>query len=346
VILEDDSGVTGCGEGAPRDYVTGETIIEGISKAEILVNKLPSLNFKSITLFLNSLNKIGQSDIAVSSPSVWCAFETACLDLYSKLKNIPLWNLFTNTIDHFTFEYSAVIPLLPIDSQKAIFDLISKNKIQQIKLKVDSVETGVEQVRYAREKLGEKVDIRVDANAAFTTSQTIDFLEKVRTYSISALEQPVGKNDLNAFKKIKSNCNEVLIFADESINTFEDAKALINADACHGFNIRLSKCGGLTNCFKLCQMAKKNNIYYQIGCHVGESNILSALGRHLALLCPNYLYLEGSFSKYILIDDITNEEISFSYRGTADQLTGPGLGVSINFDKINKWTELQHKIVL
>lgn len=346
VIIEGENGIIGCGEGAPRDYVTGETISKSVSRAKSLVHKLFTLNFDSTDTFLESLKKISLSDIAISSPSVWCAIETACLDLFSKHRGFPLWKIFSKSINQYKFEYSAVIPLLPPTSQKKILELIIKNKIRHVKLKVKTVEKGVELVKFVRKKLDDKVDIRVDANEAFSALQTVEFLEKVSTYSISSLEQPVRKGDINSLKQIKNNSNGVLIITDESINNIEDAKELIKADACHGFNIRLSKCGGLTNCLKLCQIAQDNNFAYQIGCHVGESSILSALGRHLATLCTSYLYLEGSFSKYMLIDDITHEEISFGYQGSAEKLNGNGLGVCINFGKINKWAELKHTVII
>ena len=344
VIAEDDDGITGCGEGTPREYVTGETILKSITAANSLANNLSTINFSSPADLIQSLAEFGQSNSIKSSPSAWCAIETACLDLFAKKTNLPYWKFFSGSIAHNEFAYSAVIPMLPITIQDSIFDLISKNKIQNVKLKVDDVVTGVDQVKYARNKLGSDINIRVDANAAFTALETIDFLKKVKKFSISALEQPVSKENLEAFREIKSNSDDVLIIADESLSSIEDATKLINNDACHGFNIRLSKCGGIINCIELCTLAHRNNLIYQIGCHVGESSILSAAGRHLASICQEHLFLEGSFSKYMLVDDITNEEISFGYKGRADNLDGPGLGVSINYDKLNKWAELKHTI--
>ena len=346
VIAEDDNGIIGCGEGTPREYVTGETVSKSFATAKSLSYYLSTIHFDSSKALLANLSKVGTSDLAKYSPSAWCAIETACLDLYAKKNNIPYWKLFSDSIAHMELEYSAVIPMLTSTYLDNIFKLIINNKIQYIKLKVDDVVTGVEQVKYAREILGPDISIRVDANAAFSSSDAIKFLNKIKTFSIDAFEQPVAKEDISAFHEIKSKSDGVLIIADESINTIEDAAKLINADACHGFNIRLSKCGGIINSIKLCKMAQKNNLRYQIGCHVGESSILSAAGRHLAFLCPEHIFLEGSFSKYMLIDEITNEEISFGYRGYAERLAESGLGVNINFEKLSKWAELKQTVVL
>ena len=346
VIVQDDEGITGCGEGTPREYVTGETVFKSLATAKSLAEELSTINFNSPDDLLLSLGYFAQSDRVKSAPSSWCAIETAILDYYTKKNNLSLGDIFTEHPIKEDFEYSAVVPMLPISIQDAIFKLIEINKIQYVKLKVDDVETGITLIKYAREKLGNSVNIRVDANAAFSEKQAITFLKKAKKFSISALEQPVEKENLDAFREIKNNSDKILIIADESINTIEDGNDLINADSCHGFNIRLSKCGGIINCLKLCRLAKENNLIYQIGCHVGESSILSAAGRHVASLCKDYLFLEGSFSKYMLVDDITDKEVTFGYKGYAQRLLGPGLGVSINYEKLNKWAQLKHTVTL
>src|SRR5210317_2205319 len=82
VITEDENGILGCGEGTPREYVTGETITKSCSAAELLAPKLSSLNFNSKSEYISSLENIGHSEISQSFPSAWCAIELACLDLF------------------------------------------------------------------------------------------------------------------------------------------------------------------------------------------------------------------------------------------------------------------------
>ncbi|MCK5668466.1 MAG: hypothetical protein KAI15_05225, partial [Gammaproteobacteria bacterium] len=339
-----DSGIFGYGEGTPREYVTGESVSASCTAAEALASQVLGINCNSISDIISALKQVGSTELAQTHPAAWCAIETASFDLYSKKSNLSLWESFAHESKRNTFEYSAVLPMMPAKDQEAILDLIAKNNIKYIKIKVDDIDSGLSRVKQARDILGDEVNIRVDANAAFSSSDALDFLEEVTPYSISAIEQPVAKKSLSGLQEITAKSNGVLVIADESLCTIQDAKDLIDSNACHVFNVRLSKCGGFLNCIELCQLAIKNGVRYQIGCHVGESSILSAAGRSLATLCPDPVFLEGSFSKYMLLDDIIEEDISFGPSGYAEMLPGPGLGINVSHTKLEEWAELKRSI--
>jgi len=96
--------------------------------------------------------------------------------------------------------------------------------------------------------------------------------------------------------------------------------------------------GGFYNSLNIFKIAHKNDIPIQLSCQVGEFAILSAAGRHLAALCPGLLYLEGSFDRYLLKENLSTEDISFGFGGRAELLRKPGLGIEIDIEKLNKLT--------
>ena len=55
----------------------------------------------------------------------------------------------------------------------------------------------------------------------------------------------------------------------------------------------------------------------ELGCHPGESGILSAAGRHWAVSVAEIRYLEGSYDRYLLRELLTHEDITFGYGGRA-----------------------------
>jgi len=67
-----------------------------------------------------------------------------------------------------------------------------------------------------------------------------------------------------------------------------------------------------------------------LGCHPGESGILSAAGRHWAASVRDVRYLEGSYDRHLLEFLLTQEDITFGYGGWAPALSEPGLGVTID----------------
>lgn len=115
---------------------------------------------------------------------------------------------------------------------------------------------------------------------------------------------------------------------------------LIDNNICHGLNIRLSGCGGFQKAYNIYQQATLKNMTVVLGAHVGETAILSFAGRNLAIMCQEAKYLEGSFSKYVLKEDLVNEDISFGPGGVVPVPTGPGLGIEIETPAIENWSEL------
>ena len=103
------------------------------------------------------------------------------------------------------------------------------------------------------------------------------------------------------------------------------------------FNIRLSKCGGLLASLEIAELARQSGISYQLGCQVGETGILSAAGRHFASCVDDVKYLEGSYAKFLLAEDIVAEDISLGYGGFVRPLTGTGLGVTVNEKVLDKY---------
>lgn len=66
---------------------------------------------------------------------------------------------------------------------------------QAVKLKVgrESVETDVERVRTVREALGPEVELRLDANRAWTLEQAQDFAEQIQSVEIAYCEEPLQR---------------------------------------------------------------------------------------------------------------------------------------------------------
>ena len=124
--------------------------------------------------------------------------------------------------------------------------------------------------------------------------------------------------------------------ADESIVTLADARALINTDACDFFNLRLSKCGGLSRTLRVARMAEANGIRLQVGCQVGETAILSAAARHLVAYLESVAFVEGSYGTLLLEEDVSREPVHFGHGGRASLLKGQGLGVNVREEVLER----------
>jgi muconate cycloisomerase len=122
----------------------------------------------------------------------------------------------------------------------------------------------------------------------------------------------------------------VPVMLDESLCGFPDAVRAVETGTADLFNVRISKCGGLIPSLRLIELAHRHGIGVQLGCHPGESGLLSAAGRHLASNVRGLRYVEGSYDRHILGRNITRDDPTFGFGGWARPIKGLGLGVRID----------------
>jgi muconate cycloisomerase len=180
-----------------------------------------------------------------------------------------------------------------------------------------------------RRWIGPRMDLRLDANEAWHAEELIQRFSPLSQFDITCLEQPLPHAEVAALAELRPQIG-VPVMLDESLTSEIDADVAIAGRTCDLFNIRLSKCGGFLASLRLAAMASAAGLGFQLGCHPGESGVLSAAGRHWACAVAGTRYLEGSYDRHLFRRRLTNEDVTFRYGGRAPALTAPGLGVTIN----------------
>ncbi|NIQ39017.1 MAG: hypothetical protein GTN81_10560 [Proteobacteria bacterium] len=344
VVRLRSNGLDGYGEGVPRSYVTGETARSAIDFIKgTLIPPLAGRDFASIEEVRVHLFDSNKSLRCQNNLSAFCAVELALLDLACKWWDCSLESVYRARWRQ-PPPYSAVVPLLPPSRLEHFLSRLKQNDMRNIKLKVGArIDPTVFEKTLSI--LGPDVDLRVDVNGAWTEQNALKNIERLGTYGVRAVEQPVAKRNLQGLKKVASQ-SVIPIIADESVCSFDDARRLLDMKACHAFNVRLSKCGGFSGSLAILDMAKTQGLRCQIGCQVGETGILSAAGRHVAGWSDGLLYLEGSFGTWVLQEDIVEEDIRFGQAGHAPPLAGKGLGVNVREESLEKYSKRSETVRL
>ena len=108
----------------------------------------------------------------------------------------------------------------------------------------------------------------IDANEALTPNELMRFRSALTGFPILMIEQPL-KADL--FDQIENLPNSLpILCADESLHTRDDLQALWDAGY-RAVNVKLDKCGGLTEAHEVMRMAKQMGFVIMAGCMVGSS---------------------------------------------------------------------------
>jgi L-alanine-DL-glutamate epimerase-like enolase superfamily enzyme len=342
VKVVSDSGVVGYGEGIPREYVTGETTSASLFfLRDHLIPKSRGLHWDSPDDLFGKLRALLTEPNLAQAPAACCALELAILDTAGKTWGQPVAKLLGNGREPLV--YSAIIPMMGQPSFHRLLHLINDARMSFVKIKVGNNQD-LAVLSLAREILGHQADLRVDANGAWSAEEAELRIDAMIPYGISAVEQPVPKYDLPGLKRLSDRL-DIPVIADESLCIERDAEDIAALDACQVFNLRLSKCGGILAAHRMFEIGQKRGIAAQLGCQVGETGILSAAGRQFAM-SHNLRYLEGSYSNYILKEDIVNEPLEFGLGGIAQPLTGPGLGIKVNEQALQRLTVTGEKMSL
>lgn len=336
-------GTVGWGEGVPRRYVTGETVDGAFDqlRSSNLTAQLAAgcRDFGDAVAMSDQLQLTGPPDDrrGCYGNAARCAVELAVLDAFGHSFNRPLSDV-TRLLPETAplrrsagrVRYSGAITADDPRRERRAALLTRLNRFSQCKVKV-GVNGQDDTARLARFRrlLGPRIDIRVDANEAWSAEEAADRIEQLEPFGITAVEQPVPHRCAGSLAQVRERVR-VPIMLDESLCSLEDARRAIARRTCDLFNIRLSKCGGFLNSLRLAAVAHANGLGFQLGCQVGETGILSAAGRHFACSVGPLRYLEGSYDRWLVRERLTRPDLSFGYGGWAPALQRPGLGIDVD----------------
>ena len=336
------NGLTGWGETIAREYVTGETLEGTIEKYKKIPESALLTEINTPADVNQLLEKAGVDKYNVAK----CGLEIALFDLLAKAAGKPLFEYCAESLGELShiyekerFFYGGAIGLsrLPKTIINALKMKIFGFKFVKIKLEKD-IRADKKRLFWIRLILGKKIDIRVDANEAWDIDYSKKISSLLKKYKISSVEQPFPKSEIKNNKILRAHSGLPVIL-DESLCSMDDA--VIAKDKGYGdiYCVKLPKIGGIFNALKIFEYCKKHDVPVQLSCQVGESAILSSASRHMASLCPTLKYFEGSFDKYLLRDNVIDDDISFGYGGKACVLKGAGLGIDVNLSRVEKLSE-------
>lgn len=211
-----------------------------------------------------------------------------------------------------------------------------------VKLKIDSVhdlDTDIARVREVREAIGPDINIRLDGNGVYNVPQAVRLSRAIEQYNIESLEQPVQAHDFKGMAEIRRMIS-IPLMADESVHTMLDALAVIEHRAADIIKLKISKCGGLGPSRRIADLCQAAGIAVTVGNGFNTSLLATA---ELQLACSSSAILPaGEFiGPDKLEDDICGPMLIEN--GDAILPKGPGLGVEISREKLEKYTTTLEK---
>ncbi|HET6451257.1 MAG TPA: enolase C-terminal domain-like protein [Spirochaetia bacterium] len=335
----------GFGEAVVRDYVSGSLGTGEAFQREtgrIVGDLLRPLAGRDFT-WREAESCLAALPCSAPALPLMCAVETALLacavaergaagspaDPWSVLEREPLRQVVV---------YGGVLPFVSPEAARTYLPLCARLKLSNLKVKVGrdpAYNRGI--LALCREILGTEFDLRVDANAAWSLSSCAEHLDVCREHGVRLIEQPFPVSEGPAAGAALA-AQGFSVMADEGVLTGSDVRSLAATGAAQALNLRLSKNGGLARVLALAAEAESNGLSYQMGCMVGETGVLSAMGRVAASLLPAPRYVEGSYDEMLLEENIVTPSFGFGPGGRAPIDRGNGMGYRVDAERLARFT--------
>jgi len=260
------------------------------------------------------------------------AVEMAVWDLYARQRGEPLARVLGGSRDRIESGVSIGIQdSLDQLAEKVERELAAGYRRIKIKIKpgwdIDAVQT-------VRRRFG-SIPLMVDANAAYTLDAA-PHLAALDAFDLMMIEQPLDYDDIADHACLQRQIRTPICL-DESIKTVGAAREAIAAGACRVINIKPGRVGGFAESIRLHDLCAGRGIPVWHGGML-ESGIGRAANIHLSTL-PNFsLPGDVAASKRYFNPDLIDPPIEVAPDGTIAVPTGPGLGVAINQDRIDRAT--------
>lgn len=284
---------------------------------------------------LRNINRI-MSIIDANLAKITCVKEGVDLalhDLVGKILNLPVHTLLGGCFR----DEIPVASEIGIDTPKAMaqgaLDVL-KIGFGVIKIKgSDDMALDIRRINTVREAVGDKVSLRLDPNAAWTTIGTIKAMKEVEDCDLQLLEQPIPSWDLKGMAHIRNSIG-IPLMADESIWTPQDVIKIAEYGAADILNIKMAKSCGLALGKKIEAVAESVGLPCIVGTEV-EPGFSIAAKLHFAASMKIHP-LASEFTELSLLKENVLKHKFEVKDGCVKVPDGPGFGVELDEDVFEK----------
>ncbi|MBS3788660.1 dipeptide epimerase [Candidatus Bipolaricaulota bacterium] len=329
VKIVSDDGNTGWGEAAPSTAILGENFGTVQSAIDIVAPQLIGKDPTRMEHLMSSMD-----DVLYGNTAAKASIDIALHDLLGNIRGEPVWKTLGGARqDQVETDYTVTIDK-PDAMAKAAKDLVRQG-FEVIKVKVgEDPEEDIVRLARIREAVGEKVDLRIDANQGWTRQEAVYALREMEEIGIQFAEQPIKAGDVDGFKFVRAKVN-IPIMADETVHSPEDAMEVIKKEAADYINIKLMKAGGFWKAKKIAAAAEAAHVKCMIGGMVA-TDILGTAAVHLAGAVDNIVFRDLDMGTSIETP-LINKGGSKLEKNMRTLPEAPGLGIKeVNEDLLGK----------
>lgn len=184
-----------------------------------------------------------------------------------------------------------------------------------------------------------KLKIRLDPNAAWSVTTAVRVARKLHEHDVEYLEDPVW--GMRAMSRVNAKAPWVTLASNMSVFAFEDLVPNVAMDVLDVVLLDPHWYGGISGAKLAGQLCAAMGV--DVGMHSGaEFGVSQAAMLHLAATLPNMTASPDSHYHHLTDDILEGGKLRYK-NGKMTVPTGPGLGVTLDRDKLARYSELSKK---
>lgn len=260
-------GIIGYGEASMPPYLqrelgTVDSVMAFLKRVQDIIGQFTDpFQLEDILAYIDTLS---EGDSAAKT-----AVDIALHDLVGKLLQAPwykIWGLDKEKTPSTTFTIGIDTPDVVRAKTKECADRFN---ILKVKLGRENDKEMIETIRSVTD-----LPIAIDANQGWKDRQyALDMIHWLKEHGIVMIEQPMPKEQLDDIAWVTQH-SPLPVFADESIQRLKDVPRLKGVFT--GINIKLMKCTGMREAWKMVTLARALDMKVMVGCMTETSCAISA----------------------------------------------------------------------
>lgn len=346
--IETDDGL--CGWGEPVVEGKADTVHAAVTEmSDYLIGKDP-MRIEDIFQVLYRGGFYRGGPILSSAIS---GIEQALWDIKGKFYNAPVYDLLGGACRDRTRVYCWIGGDRPSDVGEAAkrqveagFTAVKMNATEEMHY-IDSfekVEAAIARIAAVREAVGKDVGIGIDFHGRVHKTMAKILAKELEPYRPMFIEEPVLPEHNEALKEI-AKYTSCPIATGERMYTRWGFKEMLTQGVVDIIQPDLSHAGGILETRKIAAMAEAYDVAVAPHCPLGPIALASCL--QLDTCSPNAFIQEQSLGIHYnqgsdLLDYLKDPSV-FAYKeGFVANLTGPGLGIEVNEQKVREMAAIGH----
>ncbi len=305
LVALEESGQFGFGEASLPPYYQENQNTQRAFLAKVDLEHLSQLAFNAALDYFNQLEP--------GNHAAKAALDIALHDLRAKQQGLSIRDLYQiPVLENIPTSYTIGIDTL----DKMLAKVAAVPEFKWLKIKLNG-QQDLAVIRAISKRTSQ--GLLVDANQAWRDpSAAIECAKALADLGVVLIEQAFPKGALAETKKLRA-ASPIPIFADEDVQRLTDLERL--ADCYDGINIKLMKCTGIREAFRMIAAARRLGLGVMLGCMTETSIGISAAAQLASF--ADWHDLDG----HLLIDNDPCRGVACE-RGSLRPNALPGLGLT------------------